>query len=205
MWEELKGPVLSYRPLEAFAAGDYFKMTQEERNARVYQMVEMARLRPKAVSAYAWTITDPDTVHFVAEFSDGSILDPLAGNGYWGFLLKQLGVDVKSSDLSPYNNIWAKGLWANVEELDGVKAAELHSKDRTLLLAWPPYERPIGLDIVRVFPGDRIIYIGEGKGGCCGSDELFDELATWEQVTFHRPVQFEGIRDYVEVYERTKQ
>lgn len=46
-------------------------------------------------------------------------------------------------------------------------------------------------------------YIGEGPGGCCGDDRLFELLdQQWAKVAEHRPVQWFGIHDYVTVYDR---
>src|SRR6478736_6531497 len=52
--------------------------------------------RDDYVHKFAWSVTDPWSVHFVACYSRGALLDPMAGTGYWAYLLHQLGVDVVS-------------------------------------------------------------------------------------------------------------
>lgn len=156
---------------------------------------------------YSWTITDPATVAFVAEHSRGRMVDPMAGTGWWGWLLAQVGVDVVSYDLEPGGNHWHEGqpLHADVRALDGVEAVVLHS-DRTLFLAWPPYDKPTGVDILRAYRGDRAVVIGEGEGGCTGDDALFAELRRrWTEVASHTPVQWFGLHDVVTVYDRSAQ
>lgn len=162
--------------------------------------------RHDLVRRFAWTITDPDTVAFVAVHSRGRVVDPMAGTGYWGFLLAQAGVDVISYDAEPGTSIYHKdqALHSIVTKLDGVDAAVLHS-DRTLLLARPPYDSPDGAQILDAYTGSRVVYIGEQGGGCCGDDEMHEMLCdtrVWVEVAEHRPVQWFGIHDYVTVYDR---
>ena len=77
--------------------------------------------------------------------------------------------------------------------------------DRTLLLAWPPYDDPIGEKALTAYAGTRVIYIGEMDGGCCGDDAMFQRLATeWREVAEIRPVQWAGLHDWVTVYDRVE-
>lgn len=48
--------------------------------------VEVFRLRHELTDRYAWSITAPETVAFVAEYSQGRIVDPIAGSGYWAWM-----------------------------------------------------------------------------------------------------------------------
>jgi hypothetical protein len=165
--------------------------------------------RTDMVKRYAWTITDPDTVAFVAKHSNGRIIDPLAGTGYWGWLLAQHGIDAVSYDLNPpeadtEHNQWHRNVAAHstVHRLAAAEAVALHP-DRTLLLAWPPYDEPVGAKVLNAYRGDRVIYIGEGNGGCCGDDDMFAALERdWAETVDHRPVQWFGMHDWVTVYDR---
>jgi hypothetical protein len=156
------------------------------------------------VAAYAWTITDPEAVQFVAAFSKGRVVDPMAGTGYWAYLLGQMGVDVACYDLEPEKNRWHDGekLHVPVTQMDGEDSVKLHP-DRTLLLGWPPHASDVGHRILKAYEGDRVIYIGEGEDGCCGNDDMFDLLNTWTPVAAHRPVQWFGIHDYITVWDRS--
>jgi hypothetical protein len=160
--------------------------------------------RHDLVSRYSWTIPDPTTLAFVAEHAAGGLVDPMAGTGYWAWLLNQLGVDVVCYDLEPGTNHWHAGrpLHVEVARMDGATAAAKHP-DRTLLLAWPPYDHPTGTDIVKAYTGQRVIFIGEPEGGCTGDDDLYALLADdWSQVAEHVPVQWNGIHDCVTVHDR---
>ena len=50
--------------------------------------------RQRLVRKYCWTVPDPETVAFVAKHAQGGLVDPIAGTGYWAYLLAQVGVDV---------------------------------------------------------------------------------------------------------------
>jgi hypothetical protein len=181
------------------------------RNATGFDVERWAREAPRRtdyVRRYSWTVTDPETVAFVAEHSRGRLVDPMAGTGYWGWLLAQLGVDVVSYDLNPpepgaEDNIWHRNssVHSTVLPLEAVESVKLHG-DRTLLLSWPPYGFPAE-DVLGAFAGDRLVYIGEDVGGCCADDAFFEHLEShWVEVAERVPVQWDGMHDVVKVYDR---
>lgn len=167
------------------------------------------RGRFELTSRYSGTVTDPATVEFVAEQVGPHVIDPLAGSGYWAYLLGQLGADVLASDLNPpapgSANQWhtEPRTWVPMRQADGASACRQWGVGRTLLLSWPPYSTPAGAQVVAAYPGDRIVYIGEGEWGCCGGNDMWELLARdWREVQAHRPVQWYGMHDWVTVYER---
>lgn len=157
------------------------------------------------VRQFAWTITAPHTIEFVSRNSGHHVVDPMAGSGYWAYLLRQAGHRVTAADVSPGNNIWAEKCWTVMDTRDARATAYQAGPNATMLLAWPLYSAPIGLQTIRAFRGNRLIYIGEGEGGCCGDDAMFAELErSWREVDCHKPAQWEGIHDYVTVYKRVR-
>jgi hypothetical protein len=149
---------------------------------------------------YAMTISDPATIGFITAYASGRVIDPLAGTGYWAYLLQQMGVDVIASDIHP-----PERTWTHVEVADAA-AAVAGMSDRTLLLSWPPHRRPAGTRVLRAFPGSRVIYLGEDFGGCCGTAAMFDLLRDeWGEVAEHTPIQWPGSHDYVTVFDRRHQ
>lgn len=169
----------------------------------------MARLpnRQRLVRKYCWSIPDPDTLAFIAEHAQGGLVDPIAGTGYWAYLLGQVGVDVVCYDLNPgkalHNNGWhGEDLYAEVFEKDCAEAAASHP-DRTLLLSWPPFQQDVGARTLLAYQGKRVIYVGEAKGGGTGDDEMHSILETqWTKVDTRQPVQWWGAHDGLTVYER---
>lgn len=164
--------------------------------------------RMEYCSAYSWTVTAPDTVAFVAEHLGQGVIDPMAGSGYWAYLLGQLGKDVVATDLAPAgegsaNEYHKNGSWLTVDQFDGVRSVGRLGVGRSLLLSWPPYDEPVGANILAAFAGDRLVYIGELDGGCCGNSDLFAALERdWDMVAEHEPVQWYGMHDYVQAYTR---
>jgi len=161
--------------------------------------------RTPFVKMYSWTITDPRSIEFVRTVAYHGIVDPMAGTGYWAYVLGQVDVDVVCYDEAlPEENHYHKGAepWVDIEQLDAALAVVKHP-DRALLLAWPPYSEDVGVRAINAYKGDRIVYIGEGHGGCTGSDAMHQILdEEWRQLAEHTPVQWWGLHDRITVYER---
>lgn len=164
--------------------------------------------RTELTSRYSWTVTDPATVDFVVEYAGGMVVDPMAGSGWWAHLLTEAGVTVLASDENPPDgteaNTWHRyDAHVPVGRSDAADAVSLAPVGATLLLSWPPYDGDPGYRALKAYRGDRVIYIGEGEGGCCGDDNMFQFLRDeWDEVAEHRPVQFYGLHDFVTVYQR---
>lgn len=171
--------------------------------------VDAWTLREAMVRKYSWTITSPDAIGFIVAHTRGNLIDPMAGTGYWSYLLTQAGVDCVSSDRHPPaadldDNMWHPHMTQHVEvkRQDAVQAAHQADPRRTLLLAWPPVDNVASLAL-QAFGGERMIYIGEGQGGCTADDGFFDVIdKDWHLTAFHPPVQYDGIHDYITVYDR---
>lgn len=163
--------------------------------------------RQLLVRRYCWTIPDPDTVAFVASHSRGGLVDPMAGTGYWAYLLAQVDVDVVCYDLNPgaelVTNGWHdKDLYAEVGAKDSAEAVAMHP-DRTLFLSWPPHGQDVGARTLTAYNGNRVIYVGDGRDGATGDAQLHSILDTdWTEVESRQPVQWWGQHDKVTVYER---
>ena len=164
--------------------------------------------RGKLAGQYSWGVSDPQTLAFILEHCGSRVIDPLAGTGYWAWLLAQAGRHVIASDAIPPPGNGKPNHWHSngecfvpVTEADAVDA--LAGIDATLLLMWPPYGEAVGARIVSAYEGDSIIYYGEGEGGCCADDAMFQLFTNeWVAGADHRPIQWSGMHDYVTVYHR---
>lgn len=114
-------------------------------------------------------------------------------------------------------------LWTDVER-GGPEQAGEHAQGRTLLLVWPPYSTAMTYDCAVAYHaagGERIVYVGEGPGGCTGDagfhlllgadcyaygddhdHERDDPQSQWREVAEVTIPQWQGIHDYLTVYER---
>ena len=173
---------------------------------------------------YAWAIPDPASLAFLvdleARLGGRGILELGAGTGYWAWQLNQLGITVVAYDEMPPDraaNHWhrphrrrsrhdsAAHPTRPVFHPVGQGGAELAAAgpDLTLLLCWPPYATPFADQALAHYAGTRLIYIGEGPGGCCADDGFFARLdADWEEIDHHRPVNWWGIHDWITAYQR---
>jgi hypothetical protein len=106
----------------------------------------------------------------IAKFSAvGGIVEIGCGKGLWGKLLLDLGVDWVGYDLDITGKRWTAVLYGGVEKAIGCG-------HMTLMLCWPPYKKPFAYNALRSYDGGRVVYIGEGKGGCTGDDKFHDYL-----------------------------
>lgn len=168
---------------------------------------------------FAWSITDPDSLQFVARVLGEKAVEIGAGTGYYASLLAQMGVDMICYDLFPPQHTGqnhyhsprnekqdgllgiTREVFFDVRSGNHLRAAE--HPDRTLFLCWPPYEGDMAYLALQAYQGSRLVYIGESSGGCTGDDQFFALLdEVWHLVENHTPVQWSGIHDVIEVYER---
>ena len=140
-------------------------------------------------ATYAYAVPSPVSIEWVTRFSSGRpIVELGAGRGYWAAQLSRAGHKVRAYELEPPDTIdnpsfpQATGqvdVWFPVAGLDRLSAAEL--KDSVLFLCWPPgwgnSMASYALAAYEATGGDRLIYIGEPKGGKTGDDAFFDALS----------------------------
>lgn len=140
-------------------------------------------------ATYAYAIPSPETVSWLSQFCDGrSVVELGAGRGYWASQLSNAGVQVEAYELEPpdqTDNVsfpQAKGLddiWYPVANLDEQALADRGNS--VLFLCWPPgWGDTMASDALEAFErsgGNRLVFIGESKGGKTGDDAFFDALA----------------------------
>ncbi len=176
-------------------------------------------LRGSCCHTYAWAIPDPASLAFVAQWLGPQAVEMGAGTGYWAWQLSQLGVDMRCYDQCPPDRNYLNHWHSPMDVQDGhflliprktyfpVQEGEpevlAQHRERTLFLCWPPYDDPMGEDALRAYPGKRLVYIGEGGGGCNANDAFFSLLYDeWKRIASHGIVEWQSIHDHITVYER---
>ncbi len=174
----------------------------------IANMTHMFQLRDQLVRQYAWSIPDPDSLRFIAEHSRGYLIDPMAGTGYWCYLLSWLGVNCRPYDLDPPREDYDGNFWhPNTRSFVHITAADVTESasgwpDATLFLSWPPMTDAAARALA-AYQGSRVIYIGEGMGGATGDDTFHEMLdAKWNRVDKHPIVQWVGLHDTITVWDR---
>lgn len=164
--------------------------------------------RTDLVRQYAWAVPTINALRRIEEC--GPIVEIGAGTGYWAYLLRERGVDVIAYDLWPAAkgdiNRYHPNVTCWTEVLKGNVVAAGKHPDRTLMLCWPPYDDEMATQAVKCHAnagGKRVVYIGESDGGCTGDDAFHALLrAEYREVGEVAIPQWEGIHDYLWVYER---
>lgn len=159
--------------------------------------------RWKLISKYGWSIPDINALELAA--AHGPIVEVGAGSGYWANLLSKMGVDVVAYDIAVGNSnavTLAEQTWFDVC-YGGADVAAKHS-DRTLMLCWPPYASDMAATTLAAYTGNKVIYVGEPRGGCVADTGFFELLEQHFRVveTVELPSWW-PVRDTLSVWVRT--
>ncbi|WP_280276146.1 hypothetical protein [Nocardia wallacei] len=145
-------------------------------------------------AAYAYAIPSPETIAWLGRICEGRTVAELgAGRGYWAAQLAGTGLRIEAYDSEPPDRtenvsfVQAAGqsdIWHSVGDLNDF-ASRLFNSDDVLFLCWPPgWGNTMASEAVAAFEaagGERLVYIGEPKGGKTGDDAFFDALAArWD-------------------------
>lgn len=190
--------------------------------------VKSFTVRTAMTKQYSFAVPNKAALDLIA--SCGPVVEIGAGTGYWAKMLRLHGCDVVAYDvmLEAWSKWFPNGLVDEVLEGGIDKAAEHAS--RTLLLVWP-YMDSTAYDTVMAYAkagGQRVIYVGESHGGCTADEDFFmlmggtcytrewddytrewdDEhdcsghpKPAWQEVKSVSIPQWDGINDYLTVYE----
>lgn len=154
------------------------------------------------VKQYSFSVPSEEALEALSQYSP--IVEIGAGTGYWAALLKEHGARVQAFEPHPiYGNPYKfKRAYTSVAKGDHRRALRMYP-NYTLLFSWPDYGATWSAEALKLHKGRYVAYIGEGLGGCTGSDEMFAILnlafSVVEEV--HLP-QWDGIHDNLTVYER---
>ncbi|WP_030518976.1 hypothetical protein [Nocardia sp. NRRL WC-3656] len=139
-------------------------------------------------AAYAYAVPAPETLQWVKDFAQGApVLELGAGRGYWAAQLDRIGVNISAFDVEPPGQsenpsfpraAGQRDTWHPVMGLDDFEACS--KAGAVLFLCWPPgWGNTMASDATEAFEragGDRLVFIGEPKGGKTGDDAFFERL-----------------------------
>ena len=92
-----------------------------------------------------------------------------------------------------------------VEELSAEQAIEKYQDANVLMILWPSFNDDFAVNALRNFTGNKLVFIGEGQGGCTADYAFYDELSeNWENCNHICLPNWEGIHDYCSFYQRNK-
>lgn len=161
-------------------------------------------VREYFVELFSWSAipsrTYIDISNLLKENGVTTIIDPFAGTGFMGFRFSLENFNVILSDARPGNIQWLPIQKINVEDYEFDNLQETHI---ALLLSWVDLWSNSGTTILNKFKGQYLIWVGEGKGGCCGDDTIHQIMEQDWKILKHFDYQkFPGLNDFARVYKR---
>ncbi len=142
-------------------------------------------LRYELIKKYAFAIPTFTVLSIIQELSP--IIEIGAGNGYWAYMLSQMGADVVAYDKYPpdeayfpfvnhSNNIWFDEQWFDVHKGDAREAGNY--PNRSLFLCWPEPQSTMALDALLAYThagGHTVVFIGDMIA--CAESRFYNMLA----------------------------
>jgi hypothetical protein len=148
----------------------------------------------------AWAVPSALAIEKIVEFSeDHEILSVCCGLGLWECLI-QLSSEIKviATDLVTAN----QPPYIRIIQMDARQAVE-QFKTNCLFMSWPVYKSSIADDCLKIFQGNKLIYIGEDEGGCTADDAFFRTLDTkWDIEEVIEIPRWFSISDRLYLYNR---
>lgn len=165
----------------------------------------ISRQRHISVRGYP-SLTNENFMWMASQLADKKVLEVGCGLGWIASELIELGVDITPTDLWPnqHNPYWKHEYFSRtkIEQKDAVSAVKEYDFD-VLLMSWPCYGDDWAYDaLCALSPGTDLLYIGEGREGCCATNAFFDKIddlyEKWVVCPHYEP--FRALHDYVIYY-----
>jgi len=175
-----------------------------------------AFLRGTYVGAYSWSVPTLEVLQEIIAFADGPIEEHMAGGGYWAYLLRQLGAAITAYDIGENENYEPKVFWTDVAQHNAAEGPI--SKEATIMVQWPPMEHWDNIHdydnrkeipgsdgssplIEKMQIGQKLVYVGEGWGGCTGTERFHDILGKcFARLSSLEIPQWPGLGDHVHLF-----
>lgn len=160
--------------------------------------------RDAFVKRFSWAVPSQAAIDAIHSFVDSAqVVEINAGRGLWTHLLEQAGVNIIATDVTP-----PKLTFAAVRPLEATAAVQKYLEPGGVLMTcWPDYLASYAADALKwALENNRctkVVYIGEGNGGCTGDDELHNIFETQFELSHYiRIPQWYGIRDDLYLYQK---
>jgi hypothetical protein len=180
----------------------------EESSDEYVDMTDWYGKRQDFTKNYGWSVPNEEAIESIKSFvGDETVLEVGSGLGMWAKLLRSEGIKITPTDLSlnldKNTYISRDKAFLDVEEISGRDAIKKYGNHTVLMMSWPPYDDPFAYNVLKAFMGDKLIFVGEGYGGCTGDDDFFSLLDDeWNHVKEVDIPKWSGIHDHLSLYVR---
>ena len=122
-----------------------------------------------------------------------------AGGGWITYWLRKYGIDIECIDNYKWKDIKYND-W--VKKGDAVEYVKNNQDIELFILSWPWMDDMAANIFESMRSGQRILYVGEGYGGCTANDRFFKLVENKKEETNIEDnfISFWGIHDYPSVY-----
>ncbi len=155
---------------------------------------------------YGWSVPSSEAVEKIKDFVGGdSVLEIGSGYGMWAKIMQEAGISVTPTDYYEKRQGWvpSKKSFTDVEDVEAVQALNKYGGYNVLMMVWPPYADPMASDAIKSFAGSKLIFVGEGNGGCTANDDFFEILdRDWVERDYIEIPRWVGICDSLRLFER---
>ena len=156
-----------------------------------------AWIRQQHIMAYGFAVLNRATVELVQEH--GPLVEVGCGAGYWAYELREAGVDIAATDPFQRTRWPGNAVWTTAERLTAEEAIG-RRPGMNMLMCWPDMNDRWGERAVRALSAERIVYVGEPRGGCTGTPGMFDAMEELYNLEAEREIPaFTLMRDRIQV------
>lgn len=166
--------------------------------------MESFYLREDFCKTFSWAIPSKEAVKGIVDFAEfDNILEIGAGTGVWAWLISCAGgiitpIDTTKISDSHYFKSDAK-YFTKVHHKSDVNIKDFD----THLYCWPSYDDSWAAEYLKDNLPNKVIYIGEGWGGCCANDDFFGTLNdNYVEESYIEIPHWRHIRDFLSFYRR---
>lgn len=172
---------------------DEFRQLQKKNNFKGQQWFGE---RSTLVERYGWAVPNESAITYLTNFDN--LIEVGAGSGYWAYIIESAGGSVDAYDIDPPGA--NENEYVNVEKSD-VRSMEV-IENSPVLMVWPPCHNKMS-EYVLTHEPSHVLYVGEGAGGCTGTDEFHHTLSKKYGLieTIEIP-SFDGVNDNLYHYAR---
>jgi hypothetical protein len=156
IWQEIKaaGPQRCWQ----FLGG--------EEKYNIDASLEEHRRRDAFIANYSFAVPSQEAIKAIADFvGEDKVLEVGAGSGLWAKLLSDQGVHVTAIDNLSWNGRSSVALQFGkfhlIERLNSSSAVRRYRDHSVLLFIWPPLHNQMSVRALRLFSGNKVVYIGE--------------------------------------------